>query len=254
MSLRSKILSGFLILGLMLAIAGIWSIYHFQFISNRVNNMMDNEYHTINSSINMLHALEREDSAILLSLLGNLHESSQIIIAADNQFSIGLQNAKKTAINKKQSDMVLKIENNYEDYKSIWENIHSVSPAEQILESYFKEAHSKFLIVKQSVEELLLYNENELYKTATNLKDLANRATMPGIIAIIASLVFTIMFSYFVFLYFISPINKINNAVNNYKKFGGTINLKIDSNDEIGELAQSFNFLSRQLKKIKGND
>jgi methyl-accepting chemotaxis protein len=117
------------------------------------------------------------------------------------------------------------------------------------MELYFNEAHVKFLNVKESVETLLVASENTLYGTATSLKNLANRATMPGIIAILASLVFTLLFSYFVFLYFISPINKINKAVRNFKKTGGAINIKVNSNDEIGELADSVNYLSNKLNE-----
>lgn len=249
MSLRNKILSGFLILVLMLAIAGAWSIYHFQFIGNRVNNIMEKEYKTINSSITMLHALEREDSAILLSLLGNLQESSAILVTADNSFMTGLAQAKESVIDGEQNDLVTEIEKNYTSYKNVWKDLNVTTSSDELLESYFNDAHVKFLMVNDSIEKLLFASENALYNTATSLKDLANRATMPGIIAIIAALVFTIMFSYFVFIYFISPINKINTAVKNYKKSGGDINIKINSNDEIGELAESVNYLSKQINK-----
>ena len=197
----------------------------------------------------MLRALEREDSAILLSLLGNLRESSTILVTADSSFMKGLAQAKASALNDGQSVLISEIEKNYSSYKNVWDNLNVTNSSDELLESYFNDAHVEFLVVKESIEKLLLTNEDALYSTATSLKELANRATMPGIIAIIAALVFTIMFSYFVFLYFISPINKINTAVQNYKKSGGKINIKVDSNDEIGELADSVNYLSKQIDK-----
>lgn len=249
MHLRYKILSGFIILALMLTIAGLWSIYHFQFIGNRVNKMMDDEYKSINNSISMLDALEREDSAILLSLLGNLHESSSILHAADSIFIVRLNLAKKSISEKSDNNLILEIENNYNLYKDEWSNLANAAPPQDLLEMYFINAHSKFINVQQSVEKLLIVSENELYSTASNLKDLANRATMPGIIAIIAALVFTIMFSYFVHLYFISPIIKIITAVKLYKKSGTAINVKVFSKDEMAELAEGVNYLSSQITK-----
>ena len=244
MSLRNKILSGFLILVLMLAIAGIWSIYHFHFIGNGVNRMIDSEYESINSSISMLHALEREDSAILLSLLGNLQESSIILHSADSTFLDELEKTKQLDLDNNHSVLVKQIDERYNIYKKNWQNLKIIGSSEDLLESYFNNSHLDFIYVKRSVKDLLLESENKLYSTSTSLKDLANRATMPGIIAIIAALVFTIMFSYFVHLYFISPINKINSALKHYKDSNAPINVNIDSNDELAELAEGINYLS----------
>lgn len=248
MNLRNKILSGFIILALMLTIAGAWSIYHFQFIGNRVNRIMNREYKSINNSISMLHALEREDSAILLSLLGNLYESSLILQKADSSFLDGLKQAQSSIKENNHADLVSEIEENYKLYKDEWQDLHNLEPPKDLIKWYFANTHTQFLNVKISVENLLLASENELYATASNLKDLANRATMPGIIAIIAALAFTIMFSYFVHMYFISPIIKIVAAVKQNKKSGTPINIKVHSKDEMAELADSVNYLSLQIK------
>ena len=248
MNLRNKILSGFVILALMLTIAGAWSIYHFQFIGNRVNRIMNWEYKSINNSISMLQALEREDSAILLSLLGNLYESSSILQNADSVFLDGLKQAQSSIKENNHANIVSEIEENYKLYKDEWQHLHNLEPPQDLIKYYFANTHTKFLNVKQSVEKLLITSENQLYSTAENLKDLANRATMPGIIAIIAALAFTIMFSYFVHLYFISPVIKIITAVKQYKKSGVPINIKVYSKDEMAELADSVNYLSSQIK------
>jgi len=247
MNLRNKILSGFVILSLMLAIAGAWSIYHFQFIGNRINRIMNSEYKTINNSISMLHALEREDSAILLSLLGNLSESSSIIQDADSVFTDAINQVQASTDENNHKKMVSEIEENYKLYKNEWQHLHNLEAPQDLIKWYFANTHTKFLNVKQSVEKLLITNENELYSTAENLKDLANRATMPGIIAIIAALAFTIMFSYFVHFYFISPIVKIIDGVKQIKKSGTHINIKVHSKDEIAELAEGINYLSSQI-------
>jgi len=253
MNLRNKILSGFFTLALMLIIAGAWSIYHFHFIGNRVNRIMNWEYKSINNSITMLHALEREDSAILLSLLGNLSESSFILQKADSLFVDGLNQAKSSIEEKDHSNIISEVEENYRLYKDGWQHLNTLAPPQDLIKYYFANTHTEFLNVKQSVEKLLLTSENELYSTASNLKDLANRATMPGIIAIIAALVFTAMFSYFVHHYFIAPIIKINNAVKQNKKSGAPINIEADSKDEIAELIDSVNYLSSRINKKSSN-
>jgi hypothetical protein len=91
MSLRFKILSGFLILALMLAIAGIWSIYELNSIGTSVQELLDDNYRSIKAAEMMTEALERQDSGILLLLLGKWEEGRRILDSADNLFEKGYQ-------------------------------------------------------------------------------------------------------------------------------------------------------------------
>ena len=72
MGLQFKILSGFFILVLMLFIAGLWSIYELNSIGSSVQSILDENYTSIHAAKRMKEALEREDSGVLLLLLGKL--------------------------------------------------------------------------------------------------------------------------------------------------------------------------------------
>ena len=61
MGLRTKILSGFLILTMMLVVAGIWSIYELTRVGTSVQRLLDDNYKSINAGKMMIEALERED-------------------------------------------------------------------------------------------------------------------------------------------------------------------------------------------------
>lgn len=50
MGLRIKILSGFLILAIMLCVAGVWSIYQFRSIGASVQALLDDNYKSINAA------------------------------------------------------------------------------------------------------------------------------------------------------------------------------------------------------------
>ena len=60
MGLRLKILSGFLILVVMLIIAGIWSIYELRTVGSSVQKLLDENYRSINAAKRMILALERD--------------------------------------------------------------------------------------------------------------------------------------------------------------------------------------------------
>jgi NtrC-family two-component system sensor histidine kinase KinB len=70
MGIRAKILTGFLILAALLLVAGAWSIYELRHIGISVQKILDENYKSIDAAKVMTEALERQDSAILLLLLG----------------------------------------------------------------------------------------------------------------------------------------------------------------------------------------
>jgi HAMP domain-containing protein len=89
-----------------------------------------------------------------------------------------------------------------------------------------------------------------MYQTASGLKTRSERAVMPGIIAIISALIFTFIFNYMVNYYMISPIVRITRATNLFKEKRIPFNVKIETRDEIHDLAQSIDQLCSSV--IKG--
>lgn len=70
-SLKIKIVLSLSLLILMLMAAGVMSILDFKKIGNSVDTVLKNNYQSIESAKKMLDAVEREDSGILLWLIGN---------------------------------------------------------------------------------------------------------------------------------------------------------------------------------------
>ena len=95
MGLRLKILSGFLILTMMLAVAGVWSIYELTTVGTSVQRLLDDNYKSINAGKMMIEALEREDSAVLLLLSGKWNQGRSIIESADEVFQRGFTVSQK---------------------------------------------------------------------------------------------------------------------------------------------------------------
>ena len=84
MGIRFKILLGFLTLAVMLFIAGVWSIYELNSIGSSVPKLLDENYRSIHAAKKMIEALEREDSAVLLLLLGRWDEGRFLLNTADS--------------------------------------------------------------------------------------------------------------------------------------------------------------------------
>lgn len=244
MSLRFKILSGFLILAAMLFAAGSLSIYELTKIGYSVQSLLDDNYKSINAAKNMIEALEREDSGVLILLSGELERGRSTIENADRDFQAAIRLAKNNITIPGEAAYVETIEKHYQVYRSLWSEPIAGTPKQGNLTWYFNQVHPAFLEAKAQVNRLMTLNDQTLYTTASALKNRATRAIMPGVVAIISALIFTAVFNFFIDLYFISPIKKLATGIRDYVKKGDRSGLRVNSRDEIADLAAAVEELS----------
>ncbi len=248
MGLRVKILSGFLILSSMLLIAGVWSIHELSSIGTSVQQLLDDNYKSISAAKMMLEALEREDSATLLFLLGNREEGRKIMSEADNLFQKGFQIAQKNVTVTGEAAIVDLIRLRYDVYKGLLMKPRGGIDKEGNVDWYLKKVHTAFFDVRSSVEKLMALNDQTMYETASDLKNRANRVIMPGVVAIIAALLFSLMFNFFVNYYMVGPIIKITRSIEDFVDTGRPFDLRMETKDEIAHLASAVSSLSSKVR------
>jgi methyl-accepting chemotaxis protein len=239
MGIRAKVLSGFLILACMLFLAGGWSVYELRHIGSSVQSLLDDNYRSINAARIMTEALEREDSAVLLLQSGQWKEGRDIIKKANLSFSEGFNIAKTNITISGEKEYVKKIETSYLRYKNLWEKPIVGTSIEKNLDWYFKNAHPAFMKVKSDLEGLMTMNDRVMYNMATDLKNRAHRAVMPGIIAILSALIFSFVFNYFVNYYLVGPIIRITRGIQGYLEYNKPFDVKIETDDEIRSLSDA---------------
>ncbi len=227
----------------MLLIAGFVSIHELTSISNSVQNMLDDNYKSIEASRIMLEALEREDSGILLLLMGSWDEGRAILTESDKFFLQGFKIAKHNLTIADESSYVDQIQKDYLQFKTVWEKPIVGTDKEGNFTWYYNQSHQKFLDVKHAVKKLMKLNQETMYATSTELKNRSKRSVMPGIVSIIAAIVFTLLFNYYVHFYITRPIVKITKAVEDYSMCKKPFEVDIETNDEIGRLTNSIKAL-----------
>ena len=239
MGLKIKILSGFIILAVMLAIAGAWSIYELKTTGFSVQALLDENIRSIHASSRMNDAIEREDSAILLLLLGKWSEGRAQLNRADSLFRDQLAFAYTNITIPGEKALLDSINSRYTTYKKLWERPIVDTPKEGNIEWYFKSVHVSFQNLKTAISDLNNLNNETMYKTATALKNRSDRAVMPGLIAVIAALVFTLIFNYFVNYYMVSPITHITERIKRFILKHTPYDIQIETHDEIANLSES---------------
>jgi methyl-accepting chemotaxis protein len=254
MGLRLKILSGFLILTMMLAVAGIWSIYELTTMGTSVQRLFDDNYKSINAGKTMIEALEREDSAVLLLLSGKWEQGRSIIESADEVFHKGFAIAQSNVTIPGEPAYVEEIDTRYKRYKDLWVKPIVDTSKQGNLDWYFQEAHQAFQDVKGSVEKLVALNDQTMYQTASDLKNRAHRAIMPGIVAILAALIFTVIFNFLINYYVVSPIISTTKGIQRFMETGELPPIQVETEDELFHLVSSIQRLVAEARTAEAQE
>lgn len=242
-SLNFKVTSGFLLLVGLLIVAGSMSIYEFIQLGETVNELIDDNYKTIEGTKQMTESLEREDSGVLLLMLGKWNEGRRIIQSADSAFMLALNSVSNNITEQNEPEIIEKVRIDYAKFRELWKLPIVNTQKEGNLDWYFNRLHDAFNEVKGSVKVLEALNQNSLYHEASNMKLKAHRAIMPGIIAIISAIIFTLILNFFIIRFFISPIGRMAEAVKNYVGGVAPFDAGIRTNDEI-------KMLESEIKKL----
>lgn len=233
----------------LLMAAGAVSTIEFLKLSRSVTALIDDNYKTIEASKSMIEALEREDSGILLVLLGEVETGRDIVHTADSLFLASFKIAKNNITEENEDAHIYRIDSLYKEFKSKWRlPINSMQNQVQI-SIYHKDIHKSFLNVKNAVNDLMTLNQRSMFEEATMLKEKSHRAIMPGIVAIIGGLVFSLLLSFFISKYFVSPISEIAEAVRSFNLKDKALRTSIKSDDEIKKLETEINNLIARLTK-----
>ena len=253
MGLRLKMLLGFLILAMMLLVAGLWSIYELTTIGSSVQKFLDENYKSISAGEMMVEALEREDSAVLLLLSGNWEEGRAIMKTGDELFQKGFAIAQNNVTISGEMAYVDEIKAKYKAYKDLWAKPIVDTSKEGNLGWYFQEVHQAFQNVKFSIEKLVSLNDQTMYQTASALKNRAHRAIMPGIVSILAALIFTVIFNFLIHYYVVNPIIKITKGIQQFTETGVLPDVQIETPDELFDLVSSIQRLATEVRTAEAS-
>lgn len=247
-SLKIKIFLSFLLLILMLVVAGVMSILELRKMGDSVETVMKNNYQSIEAAKAMLDAVEREDSGVLLWMVDDSTKGRQIIEQANSVMQKAMQDALLNLSETNEDEYVKKIESRYSTFHAtVQKIISSRDNPEEDKKTYSEELEALFMDTKSAINNLMVLNQDQMYAQSAIMKENSQRSMMPGIISVVAAVVFAVLLNFFISFFFINPIHKLIEEVKSFYPEKGKIEAKIISKDEIKELENEINNLIRRL-------
>jgi methyl-accepting chemotaxis protein len=248
MSLRMKMLLGFMIPAIMLVTAGVWSSSRMRSIGKEVGDMLDDNDRSIQYAMRMSEAMERMDSAVLLRMQGDENSFLRITASEPVAFAEALRLAKGNITVPGEGAVLDSISYYSDRFLGMIKTDDSLLSMDiyriQIFPSFEKAQHF--------ISELRRLNSDAMYSTAQKVVDRANRAALPGDLIVLSAIIFSLLFAWLTQLYVVNPIKSVLKAVREWRETGLFKAPEINTNDELRDLINEL--YAASARQSKPND
>jgi len=254
MNLKKKILVGYGVALTLMGLVVTWAILNLWSLGQTTDAILHDYYRSILAVENMQDALGKQDSGILLMFMGDIEKGITQYRENEILFMEGLNRAKKSISVQGESEVVLNIEKLYSEYRNQFILLTSGKDQSQHTHTLTLETYKKIILpvfneVKATCLELRNMNEETMYIVSEKAGKISRRAIGSTIfvasIASIAALVFSLVFAEKLVL----PLRRFVDAAQKISTGEYSVQLSVETTDELGQLAVEFNRMTAQLRQ-----
>jgi NtrC-family two-component system sensor histidine kinase KinB len=252
-SLKVKILIGYGFAFALMILVIIGSVSNIVSLGRATEAILRENYRSILSAENMIDALTDQNKAILLLLLGD-KEGEALFLKSEAWFFEWLARAKDNITIKGEKEIVESIETSYSRfqetfYQFIKTGYSQVTGSDPSIELYQHTFHPFFIETKNNCLSLLQLNENAMYDASVSASRMAEVAIWSTLIVSFAALLIGFIFSVFLAGKITRPLGRFIEAARKLSAGEYTIQVPVETKDELGILASEFNQLGSELAR-----
>lgn len=253
-SLKAKISTVYLCLVFTIAIVGGVSAFNIYELTKSIDGLMVNNYKSINAITNMYAAVEEQNNSFLVYLytdrlkgIENFYNSNDVFIKWYNveQINITEQGEKEHVAN------INTLYSNYLKFFSSIQEIRSLQGSDKALEYYQNEVIPVFTNLKEELSLLAALNEEAMF----NSKEIVTNSALSSMYLISILSVIAVVGGFIISRFSINrnlkPIYSLTETMKAVKEGDLAQQAPIISEDEIGELTNEFNNMTKRLQSFE---
>lgn len=268
MSLRIKLLSGYLLFVAALVALGGWSAWRLREMGGVSRRILADNYDSVIATQEMKESLERQDSAAQFALLGQRERARAQLLEHRRRFDAALEKEARNITEPGEAEIVDAIRRDRDEYYRLFDgfltDVHAagpdtakgIGPQEMALgrSEYFARLEPVFNRIRAHCDDLLRINQVAMLEKSEGAASAARHwFTLTVLIAIALALAGTA----FAFLFsdrIVRPLRQLRAAA--AKIAGGDYNAKaaVASHDEVSLLAAEFNRMAERIRQLRRSD
>ena len=249
-TLRKKIFIGYGLTLILMVLILIWAFLNLWNLGQASDAILRENYRSILAAENMVYAIERQDSAVLLIFLGYEEQGWTQFRENEGTFFQWLGRAKDNITVEGEDKVVGSIETGYSAYLKLIAEIKpiSISGPSKAAIFYHETLLPSFLKVREACIHLRDINQENMYKVSDRASFIARRAIWSMAIIGIAAVGIGIGFSLFLSNLIVKPVQQMMQATQKIASGNYEVEVPLKSSDELGRLTEEFNSMAKKLK------
>lgn len=250
MDLRTRILVGYAYLVSLIVVSAVAAALGFHHLGSRLSKVLDENFASVRWSMEMVEALERQDSAVLAALLGD-EDANRAISESETAFLDALDRARSNVTEEREADVITRVSSDYDAFRGARDRLLSEAH-ERPLAAYHEEAFPAFEAVKGSVVELLDVNHQAMVDADDAARGAAGRrAAGHGLVVVLA----LVSFAWLSRALRRNVLDRLTNLKDIAQAMArGDLDRRADATrpDELGLLAEQLNDLLDRDAELRG--
>lgn len=262
MSLRTKLLFGYLIFVAALVVLGGWGAWRLREMGGVSRRIISNNYDSVVAAQEMKESLERQDSAALFALLGAREKAAAQLRQHRARFDANFEKAANNITEIGEPDAIEAIRRDRETYYQMFdafiakvntpENSRVANLSER--DEYFTSLEPQFNKLRAECEHLLQLNQRAMLAKSEAAAGVAQlwfyRTLLIAGVLVGAGL----LLAFFLANRIVEPLRQL--TATTAKMAGGDLNAKVtvSSRDEVGVLAAEYNRMAERIRQLRSSD
>ncbi|RJQ83616.1 MAG: HAMP domain-containing protein [Desulfobacteraceae bacterium] len=250
MTLKKKISIGYGVAFALMGLVIAWAVINLVSLGKATDAILSENYRSIIAAENMVDALERQDSAILLMLLDDTVNGVAQFRQNEAVFIEWLARAKDNITIAGEAQLVQGIEGDYSAYRHHFSSMTDLLGREKQslrLPNYQRTIYPLFAKVREACIGLRNLNEETMYSASVKAGNVASRAIWSTVAVAASALVVALVFSMILAERLVGPIRRFMEASRKISSGDYAVRVPVETRDELGRLATEFNQMATQL-------
>ena len=116
---------------------------------------------------------------------------------------------------------------------------------------YFDRLQLRYNRLNAAIDKMSVEIYNDLKMNSTNFDRGFYRSIVPGIVAVGVGLLLVLMLMFFILSYYVNPIYKMVEGLNNYRSYNKRYNYTFDGDDQLTELNEGISELASENFQLR---
>ena len=267
MSVRTKLLFGYLVFIVALVALGAWGAWRLREMGSVSRRIISNNYDSVVAAQEMKESLERQDSAAVFALLGARDKAAAQIHEHRAKFDQNFEKAANNITEIGESAAVEAIradrQKYYEMFDAFTQRVNSTDQSAGSVarpevrserEEYFNLLEPQFNKLRAECEHLLQLNQRAMVAKSEAAAGVAQLWFYRTLLIAGVLVAAGIYLAFFLANRIVEPLREL--TASTAKMAGGDLNAKVDvsSRDELGILAAEYNRMAERIRQLRTSD